>query len=263
MTTDKRGISALLLQRQLGLGCYETAWMMLHKFRRAMVNLEREPLRGELEVDDTWIGGTQAGLRKPSTERPEGCPRHRRSREAGKSLRACTDGGHPRLQERHSQWFVQQNVAPASTIYTDGLKSFVGFEQTGFRHIPRTQPLQGDLRKGAKSVVPFADRAIGNLQQWLIGTYHGVSRDQLQVYLDEFVFRHNRRQKPMAAFQTLLGLSTACRPVQYTQIKGASDLSRPGQKTNHNLWGSAETTSRKCLVAKENACQRHGKGKRT
>jgi hypothetical protein len=119
------------------------------------------------------------------------------------------------------------------------------------------------FRKGAKSVVPFADRAIGNLQQWLIGTYHGVSRDQLQVYLDEFVFRHNRRQKPMAAFQTLLGLSTACRPVQYTQIKGASDLSRPGQKTNHNLWGSAETTSRKCLVAKENACQRHGKGKRT
>ncbi len=61
MTTDKRGISALLLQRQPGLGCYETAWMMLHQFRRAMVNLEREPLRGEVEVDDTWIGGTQAG----------------------------------------------------------------------------------------------------------------------------------------------------------------------------------------------------------
>lgn len=63
MTTDKRGLSALLLQRQLGLGNYETAWMMLHKFRRAMVNASREPLRGEVEVDDTWIGGTQAGLR--------------------------------------------------------------------------------------------------------------------------------------------------------------------------------------------------------
>jgi hypothetical protein len=57
MTTDKRGISALLLQRQLGLGCYETARMMLHKFRRAMLNLEREPLRGEVEVDQTgWAG---------------------------------------------------------------------------------------------------------------------------------------------------------------------------------------------------------------
>src|SRR6516165_10557477 len=63
MTTDKRGVSALLLQRQLGLTCYETAWMMLHKLRRAMVNATREPLRGEVEVDETWIGGEQAGLR--------------------------------------------------------------------------------------------------------------------------------------------------------------------------------------------------------
>ena len=55
MTTDKRGVSALLLQRQLGLGRYETAWMMLHKFRRAMVNLTREPLRGEIEVDDSGL----------------------------------------------------------------------------------------------------------------------------------------------------------------------------------------------------------------
>src|SRR5690348_839118 len=63
MTTDKRGLSALLLQRQLALARYETAWMMLHKFRRAMINLKRDPLRGEVEVDDTWVGGTQAGLR--------------------------------------------------------------------------------------------------------------------------------------------------------------------------------------------------------
>jgi len=58
----------------------------------------------------------------------------------------------------------------------------------------------------------------------------GVSRDQLQVYLDEFVFRHNRCQTPMAAFQTLLGLGTAHSPVPYTQIKGASDHSRQIQK---------------------------------
>lgn len=63
MTTDKRGLSALLLQRQLALSRYETAWMMLHKFRRAMINVQREPLRGEVEVDDTWVGGTQAGLK--------------------------------------------------------------------------------------------------------------------------------------------------------------------------------------------------------
>src|SRR5271165_308350 len=63
MTTDKRGVSALLLQRQLGLSCYETAWMLLHKLRRAMVNVVREPLYGEVEVDETWVGGEQAGLR--------------------------------------------------------------------------------------------------------------------------------------------------------------------------------------------------------
>jgi hypothetical protein len=69
MTADKRGVSALLLQRQLRLRRYETAWMMLDKFRRAMINLAREPLRGEMEVDDTWVGGTQAGLRGADNSR--------------------------------------------------------------------------------------------------------------------------------------------------------------------------------------------------
>jgi hypothetical protein len=63
MTTDKRGISALLLQRQLGLRRYETAWLILHKLRRAMVNVGREALHGDVEIDDTWIGGPQPGLR--------------------------------------------------------------------------------------------------------------------------------------------------------------------------------------------------------
>jgi transposase-like protein len=70
-----------------------------------------------------------------------------------------------------------------STVYTDGLKTFAGLQEAGFEHVTRTQPLRIGLRKGAKSVLPLADRAIGNLQQWLIGTYHGVSRDQLQVTL--------------------------------------------------------------------------------
>ena len=80
------------------------------------------------------------------------------------------------------------------------------------------------MRKGAKSAVPLAARAIGNLQQWLIGTYHGVSKAQLQVYLDEFVFRHNRRKTPAAAFQTLLGMGTASKSPKYEQIRGARDL---------------------------------------
>src|ERR1017187_1581099 len=97
------------------------------------------------------------------------------------------------------------------------------------------QPLRSALRKGAKSAVPLADRAIGNLQGWLIGTYHGVSKAQLQVYLDEFVFRHNRRKTPAAEFQTLLGLGTGRKSTEYEQIRGARDL-------NHNRLGVAEAT---------------------
>jgi len=123
--------------------------------------------------------------------------------------------------------FLKDNVEPGSTVYTDGLKSFTGLKEAGFQHVPRSQPRPTDLRKGAKSVVPLADRAIGNLQQWLLGTHHGVSRDQLQVYLDEFVFRHNRRKTPMAAFQTLLGLGAGHKPTKYEEIRGASDLGEP------------------------------------
>jgi hypothetical protein len=107
--------------------------------------------------------------------------------------------------------FLKRNVEPGSIVYTDGLKSFTGLHGAGYKH---------------------------NLQQWLIGTYHGVSRDQLQVYLDEFVFRHNRRRLPMAAFQTLLGLGAGRKPTAYNEIRDASDLSRSDPK----VLGSAETT---------------------
>ena len=236
MTTDKRGVSALLLQRQLGLTRYETAWMMLHKLRRAMVNAARESLCGEVEVDETWVGGEQAGLRGS---------RQLKNRRAALVLVAVEKRGRASGRARMSVIsdfkastilrFLTQNVAPGSTIYTDGLKSFAGLADAGFKHVARIQPLRSELRKGAPSVVPLADRAIGNLQQWLIGTYHGVSKPQLQVYLDEFVFRHNRRKTPAAAFQTLLGLGTARKSTAYEQIRGARDL-------NHNIQRSAEAT---------------------
>ena len=130
---------------------------------------------------------------------------------------------------------LTRNVAPGSTIYTDGLKSFEGLKEAGFQHVARIQPLRAELRKGANSAVSLADRAIGNLQQWLLGTHHGVSKGQLQVYLDEFVFRHNRRKTPAAAFQTLLGLGTARKSTKYEQIRRARDL-------NHNKLRSAEAT---------------------
>lgn len=239
MTTDKRGVSALLFQRQLGLNRYETAWMMLHKFRRAMVNSTREPLWGEAEVDDTWVGGSQTGLRgsRQLKDRKSALVLvavERRGRATGRARMEVI----PDFKSATLLGFLKRNVKPGATVYTDGLKSFVGLEEAGFQHVPRSQPLRTELRKGASSVVPLADRAIGNLKQWLIGTHHGVSPEQLQVYLDEFVFRHNRRKSPMAAFQTLLGLGSEQEPTDYEQIRGAADLPR----SYPNPLGSAETT---------------------
>ena len=227
--TDKRGISALLLQRQLGLRRYETAWMLLHKLRRAMVNSARQPLYGDVEIDDTWVGGEQPGIRGS---------RQLKGRNAAIVLVAVEKRGAasnrirmaviPDFKQTTMLAFVQHHVAPGSTVYTDGLKSYAGLQAADVRHIGRTQPTRTALRRGASSVVPLADRAIGNLQQWLTGTYHGVSKEQLQVYLDEFVFRHNRRRQPMAAFQTLLGLGSSRAPTAYTRIRGARDLAGDG-----------------------------------
>lgn len=223
--TDKRGISALLLQRQLGLRRYETAWILLHKLRRAMVNAARESLHGDVEMDDTWIGGPQPGLRGS---------RQLKGRKAGLVLVAVEKrgaaSGRVRMaalsdfKEATVHAFVKTHIAPGSTVYTDAYKSFDRLRATGVRHVARKQASRSELRRGVPSAVPLADRAIGNLQQWLIGTYHGVSKAQLQVYLDEFVFRHNRRRQPMAAFQTLLGLGTGRAPTPYRRIRGAGDL---------------------------------------
>ena len=98
---------------------------------------------------------------------------------------------------------------------------FDGLTTAGYFH---EKVKQGNIRQGAEHVVPLADRAMGNMKQWLLGTFHGVSRPQLQAYLDEFVFRHNRRRNPQAAFQTLLGLGANRNPVPLSIVRGASDM---------------------------------------
>jgi len=172
---------------------------------------------------------------EPATQEPTSGSGSGGRGKAWSSLRSSSHERDSRLQGQHDYPVLTRNGAPGSTIYTDGLKSFAGLDEAGFEHITRIQPLRSELRKGAKSAVPLADRAIGNLQGWLIGTYHGVSKAQLQVYLDEFVFRHNRRKTPAAAFQTLLGLGTCRKSTEYEQIRGARDL-------NHNRLGVAEAT---------------------
>ena len=122
--TDKRGISALLLQRQFGLRRDETAWMLPHKMRRAMVNAARESLHGDVEMDDTWIGGPQPGLRGS---------RQLKGRKAGLVLVAVekrgSSSGRVRMahladfKEATVQDFVKTHIALGSTVYTDAYKS--------------------------------------------------------------------------------------------------------------------------------------------
>jgi transposase-like protein len=148
MTTDKRGISALLLQRQLGLRRYETAWMMLHKLRRAMMNLAREPLRGEAELDETCVGGTQAGLRgsqqlKGRKAALVSVAVEKRGRATGRARMAVV----PDFKGVTLVAFPKQNMKSGSTVYTDGLKSFTGLEEAGYRHVSRSQPCESSCGK--------------------------------------------------------------------------------------------------------------------
>ena len=200
-----------------------------HKLRRALVNVAREPLHGEVEIDDTWVGGPQPGLRGSRQLKGRKAAivlvaAEKRGRGSGRIRMAMASN----FKQTTMRDFVKRHVKPGATVYTDGLKGFAGLEAAGVSHVPRIQPLRSALRKGTPSVVPLADRAIGNLQQWLIGTYHGVSKAQLPVYLDEFVFRHNRRWTPQAAFQTLLGLGTGRAPTPYRRIRHARDVMAHG-----------------------------------
>ena len=214
VATHTPGISAKQLQRQLGLSRYETAWLMLQKLRRAMVAPERGPLRGEVEVDEGFVGG-----RDP--ERRSGRDR------VGKQLvvvavevRGAGSGrlrlaALPNASGASLGRFVSENVSAGSLVHTDGWRGYHPLAGLGYEHRPIAQHWRHEDRQ---VILPRAHRALSNLKTWLQGTHRAASAKHLQVYLDEFVFRHNRRRTPMAAFQTLLGLGATRPPTTYAEI---------------------------------------------
>jgi len=216
VTTLTPGISALQLQRQLAISRYERAWTMLHKLRRAMVAREREPLKYEVEADEFFLGGYEQGLRGGR-------------QRGGKALVAAAvevrGAGSGRLRltvvpdasADSLGGFVVAAVCPGAIVHTDGWAGYADLAGRGYQHRPRSQRANPD-----EQLLPRVHRAISNLKSWLRGTHRGVSSSHLQVYLDEYVFRFNRRGTPMAAFQTLLGLGTQHEPTTYHQI-----LARP------------------------------------
>jgi transposase-like protein len=216
VTTHTPGVSALQLQRQLGLPRYETAWTMLQKLRRAMVRPDRTPLREKVEVDETYVGAPEVGLRGGRELRNKAlvvAAVEVRGKGSGRvRLQVVPDASGPTLTG-----FVQANVAPGTIVVTDGWPSYAPLASLGYRHRPRTQ---GAAQRAGK-LLPRVHRVFGNLQTWLRGTHHGVGHKHLQAYLDEFTFRFNRRRTPMAAFQTLLGLGSQHPPTTYKMLYGA------------------------------------------
>lgn len=212
VATHHPGISAKQLSRQLGLR-YETAWLILQKLRRAMVAPEREPLKREVEVDEFFLGGVEEGThgaRQRGEKALCGVAVEVRGRGSGRlRLRVLPDASMPSLSA-----FVKATTAPGAIVHSDGWKGYAGLRGASYDHCPRSQRSS----VGEEPYLPRAHRAISNLKAWMHGTHRGVSNEHLHVYLDEYVFRHNRRRTPMAAFQTLLGLGAMHEPSTYGEI---------------------------------------------
>lgn len=198
MTTHTPGVSALQLARQLGLN-YQTAFMILHKLRAGMVNPLREKLKGPVEVDETFIGGSRPG--------PSGRGALNKSLVVGAVEVVGKRAGRvrlrviPRATATELLGFVRDSALEGSPIRTDGFNAYSRLDSEGYPH----KVVEGSLSHG----LPHIHRVFSNLKTWLIGTHHGVSHKHLQAYLNEFAFRFNRRGSPMSAFQTVLGIGTS------------------------------------------------------
>jgi transposase-like protein len=220
MTGYKHGVSALGLQRVLGMKRYETVWTWLHKLRAAMVRPGRERLSGTVEVDETYVGGTKAGKRGRGAE--------------GKALVAIAvedkDGeiGRVRLRRipdasaKSLAPFVAENVEAGSLVRTDGWSAYGFLPQKGFEHeVVRQSAEVGD------DLLPLAHRLASLPKRWLVGTHQGAVRaSHLDYYLDEFTFRFNRRSSRSRGklFFRLVQQAVSVEPVTRRSLKGKSQV---------------------------------------
>jgi transposase-like protein len=123
---------------------------------------------------------------------------------------------------------VRRNVEAGSTIHTDAWDSYDGLAKD-YKHQSFSQR-QAKLAGQPATAVPGIDRVVSNLKTWLRGTHHGVGADHLDYYLNEFVFRFNRRFHPVAGFATLLGLSADLPPTTAAQIQSPKPGTGPRRR---------------------------------
>jgi transposase-like protein len=187
VSSQKYGASALGLQRVLGLGSYHTAWNWLHKLRRAMVRPGRDRVAGTVEVDEIFVGGVRAGKRGRGAEGKVLVLVAAQKTEGGIGrirLRRVTDASQASLGPA-----VSEMVQPGSVVKTDGWGGYGGLQALGYQHeIVRPAVELGD------NLLPLVNRVAALLKRWLLGTHQGaVAFSHLDYYLDEYVFRFNRR----------------------------------------------------------------------
>jgi hypothetical protein len=236
--TAKDGISALSLQRALEIGSYPTAWAMLHRLRSVLVRPGRDRLAGTVEVDETYLGGEEPGLRggrargkkvltgiAVEVTEPKGIGRCRMALLADGSSAAL----HP---------FVTGHVEPGATVITDAWMGYHGLAGLGYAHQRRSQRAARARGGDPGELLPAVHRVASLAKRWLLGTHQGsVDETHLQSYLDEFVFRFNRRRSHSRGlvFYRVLELAVSHEPVRYRDLAAdpkpkAKPPAPPGQR---------------------------------
>lgn len=241
------GMSAVQLQRQLGLSRYETAFQILHKLRSGMVRPGRDRIggRGEkhVEVDEAWVGGETRGQgrgvhnqacviaavevrqRKVSEPKSDGHSKakpRRGGRYAGRLRLSMI----PDRSAASCTGFVESNVDPSTwCVVTDGHQGYASLAKRGYQHL--AVPERGEPGV-AEDYLPIVHLVISNLKAWINGTHHGrIEPKHLPAYLNEFTFRFNRRFYPHNSFRSLLGLAMASEAPTYDELYG-DDWDHPG-----------------------------------
>ena len=222
VTNQKQGVSALGLQRMLGLGSYQTAWAMLHRFRRAMVRIGRERLKGLVEIDETYIAITDRENPTPALLRKS----HTNKVMIGMAVEILQPKGFGRIRLRRLssdskecvRAFIQDSIEPGSIVRTDGSGSYAKLHELDYEH-ERNVMLGSDIPAHVSMV--GVHRVAALLKRWILGTHHGsIQPEHLDAYLDEFVFRFNRRSSASRGmlFYRLLQQAVVTDPLTYKDI---------------------------------------------
>jgi transposase-like protein len=216
VTSQKNGVSAMGLQRVLGLKSYKTAWTMLHKLRHAMVRPGRDRLQGRVEVDEAFAGGEEEGVHGRQTEAKAMIAVS--AEEDGDGIGRIRMRRIPNASSESLMPFIADSVEPRSVVHTDGWLGYQPLEGKGYRH--KITFLKGNS-KTASELMPRVHLAVALLKRWLMGTHQGgVSLEHLDAYLDEFTFRFNRRKSRSRGklFYRLLEQAVAVEPVPYKSL---------------------------------------------